>query len=69
MRPPRLTLRARLSARAQRALVTLTDPRKLRALYLRSVSHAFDGHMRSASFLYCMRRGLSAAPVLAPASR
>lgn len=60
MRPPKLTLRARLKASAELALVMLSDPRKLRALYLRSMSHAFDGHMRSAAFLYCMRRGLSA---------
>lgn len=46
------------------SVATFTDHRKLRSLWLRLLSRAFDGHMKSPSFLLWMRYGIDVMTAL-----
>ena len=49
-----------MKGEAARRLAVLGDPRQLRALWLRHMSEAVDGHMRSTVFLHWLWYGLTA---------
>jgi hypothetical protein len=57
-------LRRRIAPIAALALRAWVDPRSLRTMWLRSLSHVFDRQSRSAATLYLMRQFIDFAVIV-----